>query len=170
MNIKIKEREVLNPLAEKDTIQIKLNPLPQKMSVIALLDNTKPNADLILNTIQENLEADNFIRINKPTGDSATSKQIKKVIKADLVILALGDCGSCTTWLILDALKLEKKGIPTISICSHVFSPFARELAESYGANSLRIMEIEHPLAGQSDESVKTKTKKIINQMNKILD
>lgn len=69
MNIKIKEREVLNPLAEKDAIKIKLNPLPQKKRVIALLDNTKPNADLILHTIQENLKSSKFVHIKKPAGD-----------------------------------------------------------------------------------------------------
>ncbi|MCE5214045.1 MAG: hypothetical protein LLF83_04920 [Methanobacterium sp.] len=170
MNIKIVEREILNPLADTDTIKLELNPLPQNRRFIALLDNTKPNADLILNLIQENLEFDKFIRITKPAGDSATSDQIEQTAQADLIILALGDCGSCTTWLILDAIKLEKQGMPTISICSHIFAPFARELAESYGAHSLKIIEIEHPLAGQSKEVIKTKTQKIISQMNEMLD
>lgn len=169
MKIKIIEREVLNPLADTDALEIEINPLPEKIDSIALLDNTKPNADLILNIIRENLEVNNSIKVKKPAGAPGTDEQIKQA-QADLSILALGDCGSCTTWLILDAIKLEKQGTPTISICSDIFTPFAREMAESYGAGGLRIVEVEHPLAGQSKESIEEKGQKIITQIKNILD
>lgn len=169
MKVKIIEREVLNPLADVDTIKLEVNPLPKKTDVIALLDNTKPNADLILKKIKKTIDSKRYIYITKPAGDSATKKQIKQAAQADLAILALGDCGSCTTWLILDALKLEKQGTPTISVCSNIFIKFARELAESYGAGHLRIIEVEHPLSGQLKELVEIKTQKIINKIKSML-
>ncbi|MCE7699225.1 MAG: hypothetical protein K8E24_010555, partial [Methanobacterium paludis] len=98
-----------------------------------------------------------------------TPQQIEKAADAELSILALGDCGSCTTWVVLDAIRLEKRGVPTISICSHHFAPFARELAGSYGAKNLRIVEIEHPIAGLSEKDVKAKTLKIIPKIKEIL-
>ena len=168
MKVKIIEREVLNPLAEVDALKVHVNFVPDNIDVLSLVDNTKPNADLILDLVSKDIENTTSIKIRKPTGAPATDKQIKQA-KTNLSILALGDCGSCTTWLILDAIKLEKQGTPTISICSNIFAPFARQLAESYGASQLRIVEVEHPIAGQSKEIIRNKTEKTINQIKNII-
>jgi hypothetical protein len=170
MRVKIVERKVLNPLADTDNLKVEINPIPKNIGLIALLDNTKPNADLILEIIEKNIGNDKFIKIKKPAGAPATKEQIKQASQVDLSILALGDCGSCTTWLILDAIKLEKQGIPTLSICSHIFALFARELAESYGASDLQIIEVEHPLAGQSEEVIELKIQEVMDKIRKLMN
>lgn len=123
----------------------------------------------MLEIIEKNLGFKDSTGVKKPAGAPGTDEQIGEAAQADLCILALGDCGSCTTWLILDAIKLEKKGTPTISVCSDVFVPFARELAKSYGAMELRVVEIEHPLAGQSGESIEKKAEKTAIEIENIL-
>ncbi len=169
MKVKIIERNVLNPSAEIEALKMELNPIPDIISKISLFNNTKPNADVILNTIEENSDEINCVRVKKPAGAPATVEHIKKASEADISILALGDCGSCTTWVILDAIRLENKGIPTISICSHKFTTFAYELAKSHGIENLRIVEIEHPIAGQSPEQVEIKVKKILPKIKALL-
>ena len=169
MNVKIIEREILNPLGETEMGKVEINPISKDLSRISLFDNTKPGADIILETVTESLGEIEFSDVKKPAGASATHQQLEKAADAELSILALGDCGSCTTWVVLDAIRLEKKGVPTISICSHHFAPFAKELAESYGAKSLRIVEIEHPIAGLPEKDVKAKTLKIIPEIKKLL-
>lgn len=169
MNVKIIEREVLNPLGETELEKVEMNPIPKDISRISLFDNTKPGADIILETVMESLGEIEFFDVKKPAGAPATQKQLKKATDAKLSILALGDCGSCTSWVILDAIRLEKQGVPTISICSNHFAPFARELAESYGAKDLRIVEIEHPIAGLSEENINAKTLKIIPEIKELL-
>ena len=170
MNVKIKERDVLNPLADADFDEIALSPIPDKIRSISLLDNTKPGANIVLETIREILGCSKVIKAKKPAGAPGTDEQIKLAAEADLCILALGDCGSCTTWLILDAIRLEKQGTPTISVCSDIFTPFARELAESYGAGNLPIVEVEHPLAGKPRESIVNKASKPASQIKRILN
>lgn len=169
MKVKITERDVLNPLAETEIETVALNPIQDSLGRISLLDNTKPGADIILSTIQENLESYDFVNAEKPAGASASPEEIDSAADADLCILALGDCGSCTTWVILDALKLEKRGVPTICICSDEFSTYAGELARSHGAADLRILEIEHPIAGQSDTLIQKRTLDILPELNKII-
>lgn len=168
MRVKVTEKEVMNPLAETAAEKIKITPIPEKISAIAYFDNTKPNADVILNTIRENLNIDH-IKAIKPAGAAATDEQMNEAKKGDVVILALGDCGSCTTWVILDAIKLEKEGKSTICICTHKFTDYANSLAKAQGAEYLRIVEIEHPIAGLKDEEVKVKTEKIIPEIKKLL-
>ncbi len=84
-------------------------------------------------------------------------------------MIALGDCGSCSSWVILDAIRLEKKGVPTISICSERFTEFAHELAKSHGAEDLRILSVEHPIAGLSNNEIQTKTLPILPSLKYIL-
>lgn len=169
MNVKILERDVLNPLAEKEYLTLNSAIIPETITEISLFDNTKPNADIILRYIEDNFNGIKFSHVKKPAGAPATLKQINKAAQADLSILALGDCGSCTTWVILDAIKLEKKGIPTISICSDKFTEFAAELASSNGMENLRILEVEHPIAGLSKEKVQEKTLKILPKLENML-
>ena len=169
MKYKIVQREVLNPLADTDNLKIKLNPIKKDIHKISLFNNTKPNADVILDVIRKNLANISFFTVKKPAGAPATSQQIEKASHADLSILAVADCGSCTAWVILDAIRLEKEGTPTLSLCSHQFFSFARELAQWHGMADLRILEIQHPIAGQSKRKVKEKTQKILPEIKNLI-
>ena len=169
MRVNVIEKEVMDPLGESAAEKIELTEIPQKINKITYFDNTKPNADIILETINKNLKISS-ISAKKPAGAHATEEQMKEAMKGDVVILALGDCGSCTTWVILDAIRLEKEGKSTISICSHKFTDYAYSLAKAQGAEGLRIIEIEHPIAGLEEDEVKAKTEKIIPEVKKLLN
>ncbi|MDO9043703.1 MAG: UGSC family (seleno)protein [Methanobacteriaceae archaeon] len=174
MKVNVTEREVMDPLADFGGEKIDLNEIPSEISKISLFNNTKPNADVILETIESQLvgmhQGLEIIHSQKPAGAGATPQELQKAAQGDVSILALGDCGSCTTWVILDAIRLEKEGVPTISICSHKFAPFARTLAQSHGAESLRILEVEHPIAGRKRDEVVEKTLKIFPNIKEILN
>ncbi len=169
MNINVIERDLMNPLAESAGKKIVLRNIPSKIEKISLFDNTKPNADVILETIESQLEGMEIIHSEKPAGAGATDAQLQNAAQGDVSILALGDCGSCTTWVILDAIRLEKKGVATISICSHKFASFARNLAQAHGAENLRILEVDHPIAGREKGEVVEKALKIVPEINQIL-
>ncbi|MFY9637716.1 MAG: UGSC family (seleno)protein [Methanobacterium sp.] len=169
MKVNVVEKDVLNPLAEINKIKAELNPIPYDFESVSLLDNTKPGANVILKIIEENLGKRKFINIKKAAGSAATTKQLKIAANAEIVILALGDCGSCCSWVILDAIRLEKMGKPTISICSYKFLNFAHELAKAHGAKDLKILNIKHPVAGLSKEEVEEKALQIIPSLKYIL-
>jgi hypothetical protein len=169
MNIKVIEKDLLNPLAETDEVKINLNHIPDDFEYVSLLDNTKPGADVILRFVEENLGNKKYTWVQKPAGAPATIKQLESASKSEIVVLALGDCGSCSSWIILDAIRLEKMGTPTISICSDKFSTFAYELAKSHGAKDLNILSLEHPIAGLSNEEIIKKTFKILPSLRYIL-
>ncbi len=169
MNVKVIEKDLMNPLAEIDKVNLDLNQIPCEFEYVTLLDNTKPGADVILEYVEENLGNRKFTWVQKPAGAPATKKQIEIAAKSEIVIIALGDCGSCSSWVILDAIRLEKMGIPTISICSDKFTPFAQELAKSHGAKDLNILSVEHPIAGFSKEEIIKKILKIRPSLRYIL-
>jgi hypothetical protein len=163
--VKLTEREVLNPLGEVQDNKLDLNPLPYDFDKVSLVDNTKPGANIILKVLSKSLGNREFLSVKKPAGAPATEEQIKKAASSDVAILALGDCGSCTSWVVLDAIRMEEEGTPTISICSDYFAPFARNLAESHGLKCLRILEIKHPIAGLESDEVEEKALKIVQNL-----
>jgi hypothetical protein len=169
VKVNVTEMEVMDPLADFGGEKIDLNEIPSKISKISLFDNTKPHADVILETIGSHLLDVEIIHSEKPAGAGASDVQLKKAAQGDVSILALGDCGSCTTWVILDAIRLEKEGVATISICSHKFAPFARNLAQAHGADGLMILEVDHPIAGRKKGEVVEKTLKIVPEIKNIL-
>lgn len=169
MRVKLTEKDVLNPLGEVENKKIDLNQLPYDFDQVSLINNTKPGTEIILKVLAESLGNREFLRVKKPAGTPASEREIKKISSSDLAILALGDCGSCASWLVLDAIRLEKLGIPTISIFSDHFAPFARQLAESHGISDLRILEVEHPIAGLNNDRVEEKALKIVPNLLYIL-
>jgi len=169
MRVKVIEKDVMDPLGETAADKIKVISLPKKINKISYFDNTKPNADIILAAIAESLNI-NGKNVEKPAGAGATDEQLKDAANADLSIIAVGDCGSCSTWVILDAIRLEKEGTPTISICSDNFIDYARSLAKSYGADDLRIVKIKHPISGQKEEDILVKVGETTREIKKLLN
>lgn len=155
--------KVLNPLVETKKQETRINRI-EKIEKISLINNTKPNTDTILKEITKNLNT-KILKFTKPAGAPAPDHEIQKASQANLCILALGDCGSCTTWLILAAIRLEKLGTPTITICSDKFAKFAEELAKAHGASNLRIAKIEHPIAGLKKDEIIKKTRQTIEDI-----
>ena len=169
MKWKMIEKEVMDPLGETFAEKIDLTPLPDDFEVVSLLNNTKYGSDFILNTIRNSLGNRVFINVKKSAGAPATPQQLQRAGEADLCIQALADCGSCTAWIILDAIRLEKIDVPTISICSDQFSSFAHKLAKSYGIDDLRILKLKHPIAGIQKEEVIEKTMEILPALQFLL-
>ena len=169
MQIKIVEKDILDPLGDIDPVKLDLNPIPYDFEFVSLVDNTKPGADIILSSLAETLGKRKFITVKKPAGAPATTEQLERAAEGEIALIALGDCGSCSSWVILDAIRLEKKGVPTISICSERFTEFAHELAKSHGAEHLRIISVEHPIAGLSNDEIQTRTLPIIPSLKYIL-
>ena len=169
MRVKVVEKKVLNPLADIDSVKLDLNPIPYDFETVSLVDNTKPGADIILKFLAENLGNRKFIDVKKPAGAAATNQQLKKACESDIALIALGDCGSCSSWVVLDAIRLEKMGTPTISICSNSFSDFAHELAMSHRAQDLNILSVEHPITGLSEVQIEEKIRKILPTLRYIL-
>lgn len=66
--------------------------------------------------------------------------------ESDLAIVGLGNCGSCTSWTIADALRAAAGGIPTIAVATAHFEGLARNLAKRGGRSGLRLHILPYPL------------------------
>ena len=95
---------------------------------LAILDNSKWNANKILRGSASALYQDiKFSKVNyyvKKHGFStdATIEMIEEIVNDnDIVLTAIGDCGSCCSSCIRDAVALEDRGIPAAPVITTEF-------------------------------------------------
>jgi len=170
MKVKVIEKDVMDPVAETGDFKIDLNKVNPDFTKLTLFNNTKPGANVILDYLSDNLGKPEIIRVKKPAGAPATQEQLEKAALGEVAILGLGDCGSCSSWVVLDAIRLEKLGVSTISICSTSFSDFSHELAKAHGAENLSIITVQHPIAGTSVSEIEEKTRQILPLIRELLE
>ena len=65
---------------------------------------------------------------------------------SDMAIVGLGNCGSCTSWTIADALRAAETGMPTIAVATAHFEGLAHNLAKRGGRSGLRLHVLPYPL------------------------
>lgn len=139
-----------------------LAPSPASLSGlrIAVLDNGKPNADVVMTAAAEALARRtggtvSLVTKKGPHGLSANAAvpcdpdiMAAVVAGADVVITGAADCGSCSAYSVHDAIELEKAGRPAAVVTTTQFEPVARTLAESFGAPDTRLLVLPHPIGG----------------------
>lgn len=156
LEIRKKPRSILNPLGLSGSEQSRLAPRLDSLQgkTIGLLDNAKPRADIILEEVKKYLEAKGAIcsiyEFKPHLAKPLPQEQIDRLAKADAVVGAIGDCGSCSTGLAKDGVALEKLGIPTATVYTPIFATSAAFNAAGLGLPSLPIITISTPtgLAG----------------------
>jgi hypothetical protein len=64
---------------------------------------------------------------------------------------------------------MEKRGMPTVMICTDEFHQLGRHEAESLGMPALPIALVPHPLGGQQPEHIQEKADKVLEQVVRML-
>lgn len=79
-------------------------------------------------------------------GVAADREYGELLVRSDMAIVGLGNCGSCTSWTIADALRAAATGIPTIAVATAHFEGLANNLAKRGGRSGLRLHILPYPL------------------------
>ena len=69
----------------------------------------------------------------------------------------------------LDAVILEKAGIPAIPIITDAFESTAREMAELWGVPDFRFVMMPHPLASLTPQDVERRAEELLGQVLALL-
>lgn len=133
---------------------------------IAVLDNGKSNADVVMTRAAVTLAARtgaevSLITKKGPRGESANAAipmapdiMERLLAEADVVITGAADCGSCTAYSVTDAIELEKAGKPTVVVTTTKFEPIATTLAANFGLPETRKLVLPHPIGGTDEETL----------------
>ncbi|MDO8364178.1 MAG: hypothetical protein Q7V88_14890 [Actinomycetota bacterium] len=89
--------------------------------------------------------------------------------KADLAVSGLGNCGSCTSWSVRDAITASTHGLPAAAVATEQFEPLARVLAADGGRPGLRVMVLPYPYDTLPEEQVRAHARALFPQLLAVL-
>jgi hypothetical protein len=169
---------LLDPTGMEDGAQNStLSPRPVSLRglTIGLLDNTKPNATMLLNEIarelQDHHEAGESRLYTKDYFGTPLSQELLEQIagECDVVITAVGDCGSCSAATVADGILLERAGVPTVSITSDSFLLSGAALAGVQGFPGFDFYAVNHPMASLTADEVRERALTALPDVLRIL-
>lgn len=120
---------------------------------VGLLDNTKVNASALLSEVAAELSGRYGVaetrRYTKDYFGTPVKKDLLGQLSAecDVVVTAVGDCGSCSAATVADGVLLERAGVPTVSICSDAFVIAGSAMARLQGFPGFEFVTVQHPIA-----------------------
>ncbi|MCR2811264.1 MULTISPECIES: UGSC family (seleno)protein [unclassified Microbacterium] len=138
---------------------------------IGLLGNTKRNADSILDAIGARL-ADRHAQIaliprtKTQFAMPLPVELVEELIRdCDVVVIGVGDCGSCSASAVADAIALESVGIPTAVICTDAFVQPSSAMAGLKGAPDFPYLLTAHPIANLTADGVEERGEQLAAQV-----
>jgi len=128
---------------------------------VGLLANVKRNAEQFLDEVGALLGrehgAEVVLRRKKLSiTDPVPPDVLAELVAAcDVVVVGVGDCGSCSASAVADGLALEDAGIPAVVVCSDAFGVTADAMAALKGSPGYHYVQIPHPVAPLGPEELR---------------
>lgn len=120
---------------------------------VGLLANVKRNAEQFLDEVGALLMAEHgasaVVRLKKLSITDPVPPDILAELagSCDVVVVGVGDCGSCSASAVADGLALEDAGIPAVVVCTDAFGVTADAMAALQGSPGYHYVRIPHPMA-----------------------
>ncbi len=117
------------------------------------MDNTKPNATALLSVIAAELERRQGVAGSRMYTKDYFGTPLKEDLlsrikqECDVVVTAVGDCGSCSAATVADGILFERAGMPAVSVCTDSFMMSARAMASVQGFPGYEFLTAPHPMA-----------------------
>ena len=143
-------------------------------SRLGVLDNAKWNANKLLRgaaaALGENIMfADVKYYVKHSFSKDAAPELIKQIAQEnDVVLTAIGDCGSCCSCCIRDAIELEKLGIPCAAIITTEFVRETELLRRALGMPNFEAVVIDHPVSSITQDEINARVCQIKEQAERI--
>ena len=68
-----------------------------------------------------------------------------------------------------DAVALETRGVPTVTLCTDAFMDSATAHARAYGRPDARVVAVQHPLAALGPEAVQQRADAVVERIIELL-
>ncbi len=166
--------EVLNPVQEAVVETIGIAPRLGDLSgkVVGLYSNKKLNADRLLAMIAEELASLGDFTVKHGAYHAEkemTGAEWGDVDGCDVVILANGDCGACSSSGIVNAIALEQRGIPAFLISTPPFTEAVTAMARIKGMPGVQWAVVEHPIGSASESELRKRAQDAAHQFREAM-
>lgn len=130
---------------------------------LGLLANTKRNAEPFLEEVGKILAEEygvaSVVARKKPDITNTAPEEILEDLRsgADVVVVGVGDCGSCSASAVADGIVLEQSGVPAAVVCTDAFTASASAMARVRGVPDYTYLTVSHPMANLTADGVRDK-------------
>ena len=137
---------------------------------IGLLDNRKPNAEALLDQVSMRLAERHGASVvsrqakHTPTGP-ASAEVLDDLEKAELVLIAMSDCGGCAAWSVRDAVEIERRGIPTLLFATDDFAALVEAQMKLRGSKNLATVTLAHPYGQIPEAEARRRADAVMDQV-----
>lgn len=140
---------------------------------LGILDNSKWNANKLLRGAQAalgdiGLAGVNYYVKHNFSKDAAPELLEQIARENDIVLTAIGDCGSCCSCCVRDAVALERMGLPSAAIITTEFEHETVLTRQAIGMPGLKPVVIDHPVSSITPEEVAARVKQITAQAQRV--
>ena len=98
-----------------------------------------------------------LLEVGERVGDEGSSTRSGVegwVASVDCAISGLGNCGSCTSWAVADAVAVERAGKPSVAAVTGEFEHHARVMSSFLGHGDLKLLVLPYPLEGLKEDQL----------------
>jgi hypothetical protein len=163
----------------RGVVELAVTPLaPRKPTLkglrLGVLDNAKWNANKLLRGASAALGADiAFAAVNYYVKHSFSKDAAPELIAQiardnDIVLTAIGDCGSCCSCCIRDAVALEKLGVPAAAIITTEFVRETQLTRQAIGMPDFEPVVIDHPVSSITSEEIDARVRQIRERAERV--
>lgn len=142
---------------------------------LGVLSNTKWNAAKLLRATVSQLcsggmdfAAITYYDKHHFSSDASLDLIARIAAENDLALTAIGDCGSCCSACVNDAVRLEQAGVPTVAIVTTEFELEARLQREARGMAGLEPAVATHPISSLTLDQLDDRAAEIAPQARRI--
>jgi hypothetical protein len=142
---------------------------------VGLLANTKKNAEPFLDAVGELLAGGHatagVVRRKKLSiTDPVPAEMLAELVEGcDVVVIGVGDCGSCSASAVADGIAFEAAGVPAAVICSDAFRVSADAMARVAGNAGYRYACTPHPVAPLDADGVRERAGQVLPELVALL-
>ena len=164
-----------SPISQRREGQIDMAPRITGFNgkTIGLLHNGKHGGEEILLGIKVGLKerhaGASFDYRRKPHAASPASFLGDIVADWDAAVVAVGDCGSCSSWSVFDSIELEKSGIPVVLVVTRPFVAMNQIEAKRLLHAKLPMLVVDHPLAHLPADELMAKGARLVEDIETLL-
>jgi hypothetical protein len=163
----------------RGVVDLAVTPLaPRKPALeglrLGVLDNAKWNANKLLRGASAALrEGIAFAAVNYYVKQSFSKDAAPELIaqiarENDIVLTAIGDCGSCCSCCIRDAVALERLGVPSAAIITTEFVRETQLTRQALGMPDFEPVVIDHPVSSITPEEIAARVHQIRERAERI--
>jgi len=138
---------------------------------VGLFENTKRNAAQLLDAIGAQLTAREpsitLVRRTKEQFGLPMSSELADDLRAscDVVIVGVGDCGSCSATAVSDGIALETRSIPTAVVITDIFEANGRAIAALEGSPEFPFIMAPHPVATLDAAQLEERARELVDRI-----